>query len=804
MHEGYGPRVHYITFPWSNESPPQRTLSEHIYSPVRLPTAKIDVFSTLMAPIVKSAPSLVVHFKTMHAYTAPQSLRWSARLYRRLSYPRTAKVADAVIINSESLRGEVRHYLDVDPAKLHLIPEAVDHDSFARAIGTRPCNTSSKVRNRTGRSCFLSPRCGGTRTVQVCCVRSRWQSPTWVIGNSSWSGPGRDTGVRRRTACAGRPAGHRRRRGLGRRGTARGDGPLLSRADVFVYPSFNETFGLPILEAMACACPVVTSSISAMPETAGGAALLADPKDPESLADAIVEACGPERERLRAAGPMRAGEFTLGSHGRAHAGCVPRGPLATSGWEWPPMRILVTGGAGIHRLAHLRPSGRSMATTSWCSMRSPAPVHRDGKPSYLTPGVELYIGDVRNRELAGQPAAPRRRRLPLRGLPGLPDGLRPVHRRQRDVHGHDLRDHRQREAGPEPRRGCLVAGGHGRGTLPLRRARRADTRHAARVCTRTIAVGPHLPGVRRNAGDAAHSGADCQPAESVRDVEARRRDVWRSISGGGTGSRRSLSDTASCKGPDNRCTTPTPEPAESSTCTTCSVARPTLYEDGQAIRDYVNIHDVVDANVLVLTDDRAVGRVFNVGGGTGYTTEQFAEIVRRQYDSDLPGRISGEYRFGDTRHILSDIGALEAAGLGAEANTRGIGGRVCDVACGNAGARRDPRRGGRQDAGDGRGPKGPWMKAFLLAAGLGTRLRPITDSTPKCLLRVGGVPLLDIWLDALARSGVDEVLVNTHHLADLVRAHVADPHWPAARAPGGGARAARQRGNPEGQPGFHR
>ncbi|MDQ0377651.1 NAD-dependent epimerase/dehydratase family protein [Amycolatopsis thermophila] len=89
---------------------------------------------------------------------------------------------------------------------------------------------------------------------------------------------------------------------------------------------------------------------------------------------------------------------------------------------------------------------------------------------------------------------------------------------------------------------------------------------------------------------------------------------------------------------------------------------PTLYEDGQAIRDYVNIHDVVDANVLVLDDDRAAGRVFNVGGGTGYTTQEFAEIVRRQYGSDRPGRISGEYRFGDTRHITSDIDALKQLG----------------------------------------------------------------------------------------------------------------------------------------------
>jgi mannose-1-phosphate guanylyltransferase len=65
------------------------------------------------------------------------------------------------------------------------------------------------------------------------------------------------------------------------------------------------------------------------------------------------------------------------------------------------------------------------------------------------------------------------------------------------------------------------------------------------------------------------------------------------------------------------------------------------------------------------------------------------------------------------------------------------------------------------------------VKAFLLAAGLGTRLRPITDTTPKCMLPIGGRPLLDIWLDALAKVGVDEVLLNLHHLAPVVRAHVA-------------------------------
>jgi mannose-1-phosphate guanylyltransferase len=65
------------------------------------------------------------------------------------------------------------------------------------------------------------------------------------------------------------------------------------------------------------------------------------------------------------------------------------------------------------------------------------------------------------------------------------------------------------------------------------------------------------------------------------------------------------------------------------------------------------------------------------------------------------------------------------------------------------------------------------MKAFLLAAGVGSRLRPITDITPKCMLDIGGRPLLDTWFDALDRVGVDEVLVNLHHLPDVVRSHLA-------------------------------
>jgi MurNAc alpha-1-phosphate uridylyltransferase len=65
-------------------------------------------------------------------------------------------------------------------------------------------------------------------------------------------------------------------------------------------------------------------------------------------------------------------------------------------------------------------------------------------------------------------------------------------------------------------------------------------------------------------------------------------------------------------------------------------------------------------------------------------------------------------------------------------------------------------------------------KAMVLAAGLGTRMRPITDSIPKPLVEVYGKTLLDHGLDALARSGVEEAVINVHYLADQIEAHVAN------------------------------
>lgn len=64
------------------------------------------------------------------------------------------------------------------------------------------------------------------------------------------------------------------------------------------------------------------------------------------------------------------------------------------------------------------------------------------------------------------------------------------------------------------------------------------------------------------------------------------------------------------------------------------------------------------------------------------------------------------------------------------------------------------------------------MRALLLAAGLGTRLKPITNSTPKCLVPIRGKPLLGIWLESLARAGMGPFLVNTHYFPDQVKEYL--------------------------------
>ena len=69
------------------------------------------------------------------------------------------------------------------------------------------------------------------------------------------------------------------------------------------------------------------------------------------------------------------------------------------------------------------------------------------------------------------------------------------------------------------------------------------------------------------------------------------------------------------------------------------------------------------------------------------------------------------------------------------------------------------------------------MRALLLAAGLGTRLKPITDHVPKCLVNIQGKPLLAYWLEMLLPNGIERVLINKHYLTNAVDTFVKQSNW---------------------------
>jgi dTDP-L-rhamnose 4-epimerase len=89
---------------------------------------------------------------------------------------------------------------------------------------------------------------------------------------------------------------------------------------------------------------------------------------------------------------------------------------------------------------------------------------------------------------------------------------------------------------------------------------------------------------------------------------------------------------------------------------------PLVYEDGNQLRDYVNVRDVAQANVLVMEKEEANYRVFNVGGGRAVSVLEFARIMLGAFGSKMEPLVPGEFRVGDTRHTVSDISPLQRLG----------------------------------------------------------------------------------------------------------------------------------------------
>jgi glycosyltransferase involved in cell wall biosynthesis len=224
---------------------------------------------------------VVVTVHDLAVLRAPEAFpRWH-RLYGRAGLRRVLGSADAVVAVSEFTKGEVVDLVGIPADRINVVPNGVD-PIFRPAT---PSDTVSQGEYVLAVS-TLEPRKNLARAVEAASLAG---VELRVVGARGWGGvevPGWVGEVPDAELAA-----------------------LYRGARCLLYPSLYEGFGVPVLEAMACGAPVVTSIGTAMEEIAGGAAVLVDPLDAQAIADGIEKAVQ-RREALVDLGLARASAFT--------------------------------------------------------------------------------------------------------------------------------------------------------------------------------------------------------------------------------------------------------------------------------------------------------------------------------------------------------------------------------------------------------------------------------------------------------------------------------------------------------------
>lgn len=262
-----------------------------------------DVFHGLhysLPPGLRVPATVTFHDATM--LTMPEVHERAKVLWFRRAIPAGIRRAARVVCVSESARQGAIEHAGADPARTHTVHSAVDHDRFHPGAA-RP---EVVARHVAGPYLFwvgaIEPRKDVPTLVRAFERIARDVPHRLVLaGPDAWGAEAVDRALQRSPV----------RNRVVRTGWVSEDDKtaLYCGADAFVYPSLAEGFGMQVLEAMACGTPTITTTGSAPEEVAGDAALTVTPGDDQALAEAMLTALGPEAERLRAAGPRRAGEF---------------------------------------------------------------------------------------------------------------------------------------------------------------------------------------------------------------------------------------------------------------------------------------------------------------------------------------------------------------------------------------------------------------------------------------------------------------------------------------------------------------
>ena len=271
----------YERLSWGGPGRPATLVRDLWWYPHGLPREArgLDVLHcpTFRAPVRSPVP-VVVTLHDLAVLRHPGTFNQWTRFYSRLAVPRVARAARLLIAVSEFTRREIVELLGVPAERIRVLPNGVGdpfvpHGAASRgdyvlAVGTLEPRKNLALVQQAARALAVELR---------------------VVGARGWGGVEVD-------GWLGRVSDEELAR-------------LYRGARCLVYPSLYEGFGIPVLEAMACGTPVVTSARGATEEVAGGAAVLVDPHDPAAIANGIEEAAA-RRDELRARGFERAAQFT--------------------------------------------------------------------------------------------------------------------------------------------------------------------------------------------------------------------------------------------------------------------------------------------------------------------------------------------------------------------------------------------------------------------------------------------------------------------------------------------------------------
>lgn len=302
------PRLSLVILP--DQSPPSRLVWEQTLFPRLAARHRLDLLHSLHYTLPIAYPGRrVVTFHDMTFFLFPRLHTLPKRYFFRLFIHLSARLADALIADSESTRQDAIRFTGVSPQKISTVLLGVTPEF-------RPLNDAQRLAQV--RRKYNLPK---HYLLYVGLIEPRKNVPALLQAFARIAPQIPDHSL----VIAGRPGWHYdqflqqyRQIGLQNRlhftgYVAQEDLPAVyNMADCFVYPSTYEGFGLPVLEAMACGAPVITTNVSSMPEIVADAGILLPPQDVPGLAQAILRLIHSPQERrlLSEKGLQRAASFT--------------------------------------------------------------------------------------------------------------------------------------------------------------------------------------------------------------------------------------------------------------------------------------------------------------------------------------------------------------------------------------------------------------------------------------------------------------------------------------------------------------